>query len=57
MTLLQQFENQQFLNLETFRKNGIGVKTPVWFVQDGETLYVRTPPALASLNGCAVRAR
>ena len=39
---LQQFQNQAFLNLETFRKNGTGVKTPVWFVQDGELLYVRT---------------
>lgn len=34
--------NQQYLNLETFRKSGISVKTPVWFVQDGEIVYVRT---------------
>ena len=33
---------QQFLNLETFRKSGLSMKTPVWFVQEGETLYVRT---------------
>jgi PPOX class probable F420-dependent enzyme len=39
---LQQFQNQAFLNLETFRKDGTGVKTPVWFVQDGDLLYVRT---------------
>ena len=39
---LQQFQNQSFLNLETFRKDGRGVKTPVWFVQDRERLYVRT---------------
>jgi PPOX class probable F420-dependent enzyme len=39
---LKQFEGKTFLNLETFRKNGNGVKTPVWFTQDGETLYVRT---------------
>lgn len=32
----------QYINLETFRKNGVGVKTPVWFVQEGETIYVRT---------------
>lgn len=32
----------QYLNIETFRKSGLGVKTPVWFVQDGETLFVRT---------------
>jgi PPOX class probable F420-dependent enzyme len=39
---LKQFENQNFLNLETFRKDGSGVKTPVWFVQDGDQLYIRT---------------
>lgn len=38
----KQFEKQQYLNIETFRKNGEGVKTPVWFVQDGETLQVWT---------------
>jgi uncharacterized protein len=39
---LKQFEGKSFLNLETFRKNGAGVKTPVWFTQKDETLYVRT---------------
>lgn len=41
-SLLSQFKNQNYLNLETFRKNGEGVKTPVWFVQDGAILFVRT---------------
>jgi PPOX class probable F420-dependent enzyme len=35
-------EHQKYLNLETFRKSGVGVKTPVWFVQDGTVLFVRT---------------
>jgi PPOX class probable F420-dependent enzyme len=39
---LKQFEKQQYLSIETFRKNGAGVKTPVWFVQDGEKLYIWT---------------
>jgi len=39
---LAQFANQQFINVETFRKNGQVVQTPVWFVQDKGTLYVRT---------------
>lgn len=39
---LKAFENQQYLSIETFRKNGQGVKTPVWFVQDDEVLYVWT---------------
>jgi len=39
---LSQFEGKPFLNLETFRKNGQGVRTPVWFTQDGGMFYVRT---------------
>ena len=42
MDELAQFANQQFINVETFRKNGQGVQTPVWFVEDKGTLYVRT---------------
>jgi uncharacterized protein len=42
MNKLEQFANQKFLNLETFRKSGESMKTPVWFVQDGGTIYVRT---------------
>jgi PPOX class probable F420-dependent enzyme len=39
---LRQFEKQKYLNIETFRKNGQGVKTPVWFVLDENTLHVWT---------------
>lgn len=35
-------KNHKYINLETIRKNGDLVKTPVWFVQNGDTLYVRT---------------
>lgn len=42
MKNIEQFKNQQYLTLETYRKNGEGVKTPVWFAQDGETLRVWT---------------
>jgi hypothetical protein len=42
MSTLEQFRKQQYLNLETFRRSGEGVKTPVWFAQDGEVLYVVT---------------
>jgi len=42
MSLHTTFDHQQYLNLETFRKNGNGVKTPVWFVEDGGTLFLRT---------------
>jgi uncharacterized protein len=39
---IKAFENQQYLNIETLRKNGQGVKTPVWFAQEGDALYVWT---------------
>ncbi len=39
---IAQFESQQFINLETFRKNGEGVKTPVWFAMEDGVLYTRT---------------
>lgn len=28
------FTGQKYLNLETFRKNGQGIKTPVWFAAE-----------------------
>lgn len=42
MNHFEPFQGQSYLNLETFRKTGTGVKTPVWFVQDGDRIYVRT---------------
>jgi PPOX class probable F420-dependent enzyme len=36
------FKGENFLSLETFRKSGIGVKTPVWFAQEGDILYLWT---------------
>ena len=39
---LAMFYDQKYLCLETFKKNGQGVKTPVWFVISGGTIYVTT---------------
>lgn len=36
------FENTSYINLETYRKDKQGVKTPVWFVQENNTIYVVT---------------
>ncbi|NBU63146.1 MAG: PPOX class F420-dependent oxidoreductase [Chloroflexia bacterium] len=38
----EQLQSQQFMNLITYRKSGIEVRTPVWFAQDGDNLYVMT---------------
>ncbi|WP_148687451.1 PPOX class F420-dependent oxidoreductase [Candidatus Nitrosocosmicus hydrocola] len=36
------FENTSYINLETYRKDKQSVKTPVWFVQKNNTIYVVT---------------
>jgi uncharacterized protein len=32
-----EFAGKKYLNLETYRKNGTGVRTPVWFAADPST--------------------
>ncbi len=39
---LSQFSGQKYLAIESYRKNGEAVTTPVWFVENQGTLYVRT---------------
>ena len=34
ITIIAQFAGAKYLNLETFRKTGVGVPTPVWFARD-----------------------
>ena len=41
-TPLSQFTGQRYLALETFRRNGKGVKTTVWFAEDAGKLYIWT---------------
>jgi uncharacterized protein len=40
------FEGQKYLSLETFRKNGEGIRTPIWFAAEKEgatpALYIYT---------------
>ena len=40
----KQFSDARYISLETFRKNGVGVRTTVWLVEDGGVLYFRTDP-------------
>ena len=39
---LDQFLDQKYINLETYKKDGTPVRTPVWFVIDKELIYVIT---------------
>ena len=37
---ISQFAGQKYLNLETYRKNGVAVTTPVWFAEDAGVLDI-----------------
>ena len=39
---LAQFAGRNYLSLESFRKNGQGVKTPVWFAEENGVFYFYT---------------
>jgi PPOX class probable F420-dependent enzyme len=39
---LAQFDGKSYIALETFKKNGQGVKTPVWFVLHNDAIYIYT---------------
>jgi uncharacterized protein len=38
----EQFSGEKYLNLETYRRNGEGVRTPVWFAEESGVMYTRT---------------
>ena len=39
---LDKFLDQKYINLETYKKDGTAVRTPVWFVIDNDLIYVIT---------------
>lgn len=39
---LAMFEGQKYICVETYKKNGQGVKTPVWFVISDGIIYLST---------------
>ena len=39
---LSRFERENVISLETYRKNGEPVRTPVWFLEQNGILYVHT---------------
>ena len=47
---LARFANQRYVNLESFRKNGQGIRTPLWFVEAQGVLYMRTPAQSAKVK-------
>ena len=47
---LAQFSKQKYVNLETYRKSGQAVRTPLWFVEEHGVMYMRTPAASAKVK-------
>ena len=39
---LDQFLDQKYINLETYKNDGTPIRTPVWFVIDKDLIYVIT---------------
>jgi PPOX class probable F420-dependent enzyme len=39
-TGLDQFEHQKYLSLESYRKDGRAVATPVWFAEESGVFYI-----------------
>ena len=39
---LEQFFEQKYINLETYKKDGTPIRTPVWFVIGNDLIYVIT---------------
>ena len=39
---LEQFIDQKYINLETYKKDQTSVKTPVWFVIENEQIHIST---------------
>ena len=40
MDPLSQFTGRKYLNLESYRKSSVPVRTPLWFAEQGGVLYV-----------------
>ena len=42
MSTIDALGKARYVNLETFRKNGQGVRTPVWAARDGDNIVIFT---------------
>ena len=47
---LDQFLDQKYINLETYKNDGTPVRTPVWFVIDNDLIYVITRDITGKVN-------
>lgn len=47
---LSSFAPEKYISLETFRRSGEGVRTPLWFVEEEGQLYARTPSSTGKVK-------
>ena len=43
MPIPAEIRGKKYISLATFRKNGVAVRTPVWFGEEEDKVYVKTP--------------
>ena len=43
MTMTSQLSKVKFISLETYKRNGEAVRTPVWFVEENGLIYFHSP--------------
>ena len=41
--MTRQLSEAKFISLETYKRNGEAVRTPVWFVEENGLIYVHSP--------------
>ena len=47
---IHQFDDAKYINLDTYKKSGKSVTTPVWFVIEDDVFFVLTREVLERLN-------
>src|SRR5436309_13788350 len=48
--VLSQFAGKKCINIETYRKTGDPVRTPVWFIEENGELFVRTDSSTGKIK-------
>jgi len=43
MALANQLSRAKYISLETYKRNGQAVRTPVWFVKENDLIYFHSP--------------
>lgn len=47
---LSQFTGKKYISIETYRKTGDPVRTPVWFIEENGELFVRTDSSTGKIK-------